>query len=267
VLIVPSLQGIYFSFTNWRFPRQPSWIGLGNYIDGLKGDAGSAAIRTLYLAAIVVVIQNIVGMGLALLLNGKVFGRNALRTIIFAPMVVSTLVVGYLFKYIFGPPGSGAINRTIETLGASQIDFLGDPKLALGVLIITILWQFTGATMVIYLAALQGVPQELYEAAALDGANYWKSFWYVVRPLLAPAITINMMLGLISGLKLFDQIFAITGGGPGGQTQTISTLLYFQFSQNGNYGRAMALGVLLTLGVAVLSFFQFSVLRRQERNS
>ncbi|MFH8249004.1 carbohydrate ABC transporter permease [Microbacterium sp. B2969] len=267
VVIVPSLQGVYYSFTDWAFLNPPTWIGFQNYIDTFTGDAGAAAVRTLVIALVVVILQNVLGLGLALLLNGRVFGRNTLRTVIFAPMVVSALVVGYLFKYIFGPPGVGAINKLLEVTGLPQVDFLGNPTWALWIIVITIVWQFTGSTMVIYLAGLQGVAAELEEAAALDGAGYWKRFWYIVRPLLAPAITINLMLGLIGGLKIFDQIFSLTGGGPGNSTQTISTMIYQLFSQFGRYGSAAALAVVLAVAVGILSFIQFSVLRRQERKT
>lgn len=268
VVVVPSAQGFVSSFTDWSFSNPvPTFIGLENYVTVLQGEAGAAALRTLYIAFVVVVGQNVLGLGLALLLHGRVFGRNILRTIIFAPMVVSALVVGYLFKYIFGPPGSGAVNAILGGLGLPQVDFLGNPTYALWIIIITVIWQFTGATMVIYLAGLQGVPPELDEAAAVDGAGYWSRFWYITRPLLAPAITINLMLGLIGGLKLFDQIFSITNGGPGNQTQTISTLIYLIFAQFAEYGRAAALAVILALAVGILAFIQFAVLRRQEQYS
>jgi raffinose/stachyose/melibiose transport system permease protein len=267
VIVVPSVQGGASSFTNWSFSNSPpTFIGFENYVKIFQGDAGAAALRTLYIAFVTVVGQNVLGLGLALLLHGRVFGRNVLRTIIFAPMVVSALVVGYLFKYIFGPPGTGVVNAVLEAVGLHQVDFLGNPTTALWIIIITVIWQFTGSTMVIYLAGLQGVPPELDEAAAVDGAGYWKRFWYITRPLLAPAITINLMLGLIGGLKLFDQIFSITNGGPGNQTQTISTLIYLIFSQFAEYGRAAALAVLLALAVGILAFIQFSVLRRQEQH-
>jgi raffinose/stachyose/melibiose transport system permease protein len=268
IVIVPTVLGMLSSFTNWSFLNSdPDFVGFENFVRAFEGEAGPAAIRTLFIALVVVIGQNLLGLGLALLLHGAVVGRNVLRTIIFAPMVVSSLVVGYLFKYIFGPPGSGAVNALLAAMGLQQVDFLGNPTSALWIIIITVIWQFTGATMIIYLAGLQGVPQELDEAAALDGAGYWKRFWYVTRPLLAPAFTINLMIGLIGGLKIFDQIISLTNGGPGNQTQTIATLIYQIFSVFGDYGRAAALAVVLAVGVAILSLIQFRVLRRQERNS
>jgi raffinose/stachyose/melibiose transport system permease protein len=266
VVIVPSSQGFYLSFTSWSsLPKPAEFVGLDNYLGIFQGDAGRATFRTILIAFFVVVLQNVLGLALALLLNGQVFGRNVLRTIIFAPLVVSPLVVGYLFKYLFGAPGIGGINSVLNAASLKQVDFLGNPTIALWIIVISIVWQFTGSTMVIYLAGLQNVPEELNEAAALDGAGYWQRFWYVTRPLLAPAFTVNLMLGLIGGLKLFDQIFAITGGGPGGTTHTISTLIYRMYSQFGQFGQAVALAMVLTVAVGVLSFIQYSVLRRQER--
>jgi raffinose/stachyose/melibiose transport system permease protein len=268
VVLVPAVQGTYSAFTNWSFAHQEkAFVGLDNFAKALRADAGSTAIRTLFIAVVVVVAQNVLGLGLALLLHGPIMGRHVLRAVIFAPLVVSSLVVGYLFKYIFGPAGGGAVNGVLAALGQHPVDFLGNPTSALWIIMAAVVWQFTGATMVIYLAGLQGVPPELEEAAALDGAGYWQRVWYVIRPLIAPAITINLMIGLIGGLKIFDQIFSITGGGPGNQTQTISTLQYLIFGSFGEYGRAQAIAVILTIGVGVLAFIQFSVLRRQQERS
>jgi raffinose/stachyose/melibiose transport system permease protein len=262
VMMVPTVQGLFGAFTDWSFSTvgTPEFIGLDNFNRIFTTDAGDSVARTLQLAFVVVVLQNVVGLALALLLNGRVFGRNVLRTI------VSSLVVGYLFKYIFGPPGVGGVNQVLAALGQDPVDFLGNPSSAMVIIVVTILWQSIGGNMVIYLAGLQGVPVELEEAAALDGAGYWKRFWFVVRPLLAPAITINLMLGLIGGMKIFDQIFSLTNGGPGNSTQTISTLIYAYFSQYADYGRSAALALLLAIAIAILSVIQFSVLRRQERS-
>jgi raffinose/stachyose/melibiose transport system permease protein len=268
VVLVPTVQGVYASFTDWSaFSRSRQFVGFKNYADAFQGDLGAAALRTVLLAVVTMIVQNVLGLLLALALHQRVVGRNLLRTLIFAPVVVSPLVCGFLFKYIFGAPDSGAINKVFDLLGLSQVDFLGQPRSALAVIVIVVCWQFTGAAMVIYLAGLQGIPQEIMEAAGIDGAGPLQRFWYVVRPLLAPAFTINLMLGLIGGLKIFDQIFAITQGGPAGSTHTISTLIYQLFSQFGFWARSTALAVLLAVAVSVLSLVQFTVLRRQENRA
>ncbi len=267
VVVVPTVQGMFSAFTEWSFSTPQTFTGLDNFVRIFQTDAGPAALRTLFIALVVVVAQNILGLGLALLLNGRVLGRNILRTIIFAPMVVSSLVVGYLFQYLFGPPGIGGVNVALNALGMQQVDFLGNPTSALWIIIVTIVWQFTGSTMVIYLAGLQGVPQELEEAAALDGAGFWKRFWYVVRPLLAPAITINLMLSIIGGIKLFDQVYATTGGGPANSTETLSTLIYRFAFNSGQFSFAIAIAVVLTILVSIFAFAQYAILRRGERRA
>jgi raffinose/stachyose/melibiose transport system permease protein len=266
IVILPTIQGVGASFTNWSaFNRDAEFVGFDNYILLFQGDLGAAAFRTFLLAIVTMVIMNILGLFLALLLNGAIKGRNILRTLIFAPVVISSLVVAYLFKYIFGPPNIGAANALLKGFGLSQVDWLGQPTTAFIIIAVAVCWQFTGMAMVIYLAGLQGVPAELLEAAAIDGAGSVKRFWHVIRPLLAPAFTINLMLGLIGGLKIFDQVWAMTRGGPANSTQTISSFIYQQFSVLGLWSNAVTLAVILAIGVAVLSLIQFAVLRRQEK--
>lgn len=268
VVVAPTLQGVQLSFTDWSaFSPERPFIGLENYTQALGGASGDAIMRTLLIAVVVMAVQNVGGLLLALALNTAVVGRNVLRTLIFAPAVVSPLVCGYLFQYIFGPPGIGAANAALEAIGLPQRDWLGNPGTALMVVILVTCWQTTGVAMVIYLAGLQGVPVELIEASSIDGAGPAKRFWYIVRPLLAPAFMINLMLTLIGGLKIFDVIFATTNGGPAGTTETISTLIYKNFSLLGEYGVSSALAVLLAIVVAILSIIQLTVLRRQGRNA
>lgn len=266
IVIYPTIQGVIASFTNWSaFSLDRQFIGLDNYTFILQGDLGAATLRTVFLAAVTVLMINFFGLLLALALHGELVGRNFLRVLIFAPAVVSPLVIGFLFKYIFGKPEIGAINGLLKSLGLAQVDFLGQPTTAFWVIVVVVVWAGTGVTMVIYLAGLQGVPQEVLEAASIDGAGPFQRFWYVIRPLLAASFTINLMLGLIGGLKIFDQIFALTNGGPAGSTHTISTLIYQQFQQYGFWARSAALAVLLALAVSVLALVQFTVLRRQEK--
>jgi raffinose/stachyose/melibiose transport system permease protein len=268
IVIVPTGRGAFMSFTDWN-AFQSGWqlVGLDNYHSIFDANTAPILWRTLLLAIVTVVIQNALGLTLALALNSRLVGRNVLRTIIFAPAVVSPLVCGFLFQYIFGSQGVGALNQVLDGLGLPQHDFLGQPASALWIVIIVVCWQFTGTAMVIYLAGLQSVPADLLEAAALDGAGGVQRFWYIIRPLLAPAITINLMLGLIGGLKIFDQIFATTQGGPAGQTETVSTQIYRLFSTNGEYGKSAALAVVLAMGVSVLALIQFAIVRRQERST
>jgi raffinose/stachyose/melibiose transport system permease protein len=271
VVVIPTAQGIYMSFTNWSvYSTSREFVGLRNY-ETIFGDATSSdvLVRTLVIAVATTIIQNVLGLLLALVLNTRVFARNVLRTIIFAPVIVSPLVCGYLFKYLFAPPGIGAVNDILKAVGLGRLqqDWLGQPDTALPAVIAVICWQFVGMSMVIYLAGLQGVPAELIEAASIDGAGAVRRFWHVIRPLLAPAITINLMLSLIAGLKIFDQIYATTQGGPAGQTETISTLIYKQFNIVGAYSQSTALAVALAIAIAVLSLIQFTVLRRQRGNA
>ncbi|MDX3104119.1 carbohydrate ABC transporter permease [Nonomuraea angiospora] len=270
VVVLPTAQGIYLSFTNWSaFTTSQRFVGTRNYESIFEGASAEILVRTLIIAAATMVIQNVLGLLLALTLNTRVFARNVLRTLIFAPVIVSPLVCGYLFKYLFAPPGIGAVNDLLDALGLGRLqqDWLGQPDTALTVVIMVVCWQFVGMSMVIYLAGLQGVPAELLEAASLDGAGAVRRFWYVIRPLLAPAFMINMMMSLIGGLKIFDQIYSTTQGGPAGQTETISTTIYRLFSMQGDYAASTALAVALALIVAVLSLVQFSILRRQKGTS
>jgi raffinose/stachyose/melibiose transport system permease protein len=271
VVVIPTAQGIYMSFTNWSvYSTSRDFVGLRNYTSIFEDTTTrDVLVRTVVIAAAVMVIQNVLGLLLALALNARVFGRNVLRTVIFAPVIVSPLVCGYLFKYLFAPPGIGAVNDALKAVGLGHLqeNWLGQPDTALVAVIVVVCWQFVGMAMVIYLAGLQGVPAELLEAAAIDGAGAVRRFWYVVRPFLAPAFTINFMLSLIGGLKIFDQIFATTAGGPAGQTETISTLIYKQFNIVGAYSMSAAMAVLLAIAIAILSVIQFGVLRRQRGNA
>jgi raffinose/stachyose/melibiose transport system permease protein len=267
VVLVPSARGVYYAFTDWD-GLSPSFslVGLGNFVEMAGDPAARQAIgQTLVIAVAITVIQNGVGLLLALGVNSAIKSRNVLRVFLFAPAVVTPIVTAYLWRNLLGP--DGAVNSLLDAvgLGSWRQDWLGDPDLALWSVVGVIVWQFAGYSMVIFLAGLQSVPREIYEAAAIDGAGAVRRFWSVVRPLLAPAFTVNLMLSIIGGIKLFDQVYALTGGGPGHATDTLSTLIYKDAFTLGEFGYSIALAVVLTIVVAVFSTGQYLVLSRNER--
>jgi raffinose/stachyose/melibiose transport system permease protein len=267
VVLIPSGRGVYYAFTNWDgLDPHFSVVGLDNFRQLLRDPQAKQAItHTLLIAVAITVVQNGVGLLLALGVNSRIRSRNVLRVFLFAPAVVTPIVTAYLWRNLLGP--SGAVNSLLGAvgLGSWQQDWLGDPGLALWSIVGVIVWQFCGYSMVIFLAGLQSIPREIHEAAAIDGGGAVRRFWSVTRPLLGPAFTINLMLSIIGGIKLFDQVYALTGGGPGHATDTMSTLIYKDAFTLGEFGYSIALAVVLTIIVAVVSSGQYFVLSRNER--
>ena len=268
VVLYPSGAGIVYAFTDWSgIGGSAKWIGLENFKQLFTDDQSVGALRnTVLLTIFIVIVQNAVGLALALGVHARIKSKYAVRAIFFAPVVLSQVVIAFLWKYLLNPDPDSGINALLGAvgLGALQRDWLGDPGLALWAVGFTVVWQYAGYSMVIFLAGLQAVPRELEEAAAIDGAGRWMRFRKVVLPLLAPAVTINLMLSTIGGLKLFDQVFAITQGGPGYATETLSTLIYKQAFVFGNYGYSTAVALVLAILVAAVSLAQLKVLRSRE---
>lgn len=269
IVLVPSVRGVYYAFTDWNgLDPRFTFIGLGNFRQlGHDSQATEAIWHTLLIAVAITVIQNGFGLLLALGVNTMIKSRNVLRVFLFAPAVVTPIVTAYLWRNLLGP--DGAVNGLLGAVGLQSWtqDWLGDPHLALWSIVGVIVWQFGGYSMVIFLAGLQSIPREIHEAAAIDGGGAFRRFWSITRPLLAPAFTINLMLSIIGGIKLFDQVYALTGGGPGHATDTMSTLIIKDAFTLGEFGYSVALAVLLTIIVAVFSTGQYLVLARSERLS
>lgn len=262
IVIVPNVRGAIYAFTDWDgIARQFSYIGVDNFLRIFKDQAAFGSLwNTLFLAFTITIVQNVLGLLIALGVNARVKSRFILRVVFFAPAVLMPVAVSYLWKYMLTP--EGAINSALSAigLGGFRQNWLGDPHVALWSIVLVVVWQFSGYSMVIFLANLQSVPQDLLEAAALDGAGPIKKFFYVVRPLLMPAIIINVMLSVIGGLKMFDQVIIVTGGGPAYATETLSTIVYKDAVQFGEFGYASALAIVLTIVVAVLSTLQYKLL-------
>lgn len=268
VLVVPTLRGSVYAFTNWDGLNEAfDFVGLRNF-EAIFGnaDAMQAVINTLVIAVVTTVAANVIGLLLAVLLHTNIKSRNVLRVFFFAPAVLTPVVTAYLFKYIFAP--LGPLNGVLDAMGLSVLkqDWLGDANWALVAIMIVVVWQQSGYAMVIYLAGLQGVPAELLEAAAVDGAGPLRRFWSVTRPLLAPAVTISVMLILIHGLKIFAEVWIMTGGGPGNATNSLSTLIYKNAFQFGLFGSSIAMALVLLVMVAVISAIQYRALLSQGGN-
>jgi raffinose/stachyose/melibiose transport system permease protein len=258
-------EGAWYAFTSWDGLGKAKWTGLANFREIWASDVARGAFwNTLKLAGGCLVVVNVLGLSLALALNRTVKTRHALRSLFFLPVVLSPLASAYIWEYIFDY--HGALNRFFGAVGLRSWEhpWLGDPHWALWTVFIVMVWQNSGLAMVIFLAGLQSIPQELDEAGAVDGASAWLRFRRVTLPLLAPAITISATLTLIWGLRAFDQILALTGGGPDNATETLATQVYEQTWVNGLFGYGSSLALVLTGLVMVLAVTQLMILRLRE---
>ncbi len=263
---VPIGFGGYYAFTDWDGLTHANWVGLQNF-RRIAGDelARGALWHTLELAACFVVLVNAIGLALALALNRAVKTRNVLRVVFFAPVALSPLAIAFIWHWILEP--QGALNRVLDGVGLStlQRDWLGDPSTALWMVLVVLVWQFTGLAMVLYLAGLQQIPGDVEEAALVDGASGWLRVRKIVLPLLAPAITVGVTLTFIIGMRVFDQILALTNGGPPlGRTETLGTQVYKQFGF-GRFGYSASFSLVLTVLVLGLALMQLMFLRMNER--
>ena len=214
--LYPLISGIGISLTSWDgFNPEKIFVGLSNYVTMLR-DANfrMTLINTFIYGIGSTIIQQVLGLGLALLLNSKIKGRNLMRAIIYLPALVSAVIMGTMYYFIF-QYDTGALNTILSALGLEKVVWFQNATTALIIILVVNSVQFVGTSMIIYLAGLQGLDQSVVEAASLDGASGWKMFWNITLPGLAPSFTTSVVLDLIGGLKLFDVIKGLTGGGPG----------------------------------------------------
>jgi raffinose/stachyose/melibiose transport system permease protein len=261
----PFAFGSYYAFTNWNGLSPARWIGLANFREIFRDPTARGALwHTLELTICFVVAANVLGLLLALGLDRTIKTRNFLRLVFFAPVVLSSLATAYIWQWIFTP--TGALNRILGDVGLHSLErpWLGDPSTAIWTILVVMIWQSTGLALVIYLAGLQSIPDDVYEAALVDGASDGFRFRKVVLPLLAPAVTISVTLSVIHGLHVFDAVYALTGGGPYGATETLATQIYGVTFVQGRFGYGAAYALLLTILVSVVAVTQLAVFRRNE---
>ena len=257
----PMLMAIWLSLTEWNLLQPPKFVGLSNYQLMIQDDLFWKSLSvTLYYTLVSVPLSLIISFAVALLMNVNVRGIAVFRTLFYLPSIVPAVASAVLWVWVFNSE-FGLLNFLLRALGLPKVLWLQDPITAMPALIIMSLWSI-GGTMVIYLAGLQGIPQHLYEAAEIDGANYWNRFRHVTIPMMSPVIFFNLVIGLITALQTFTQGYLITRGGPQNATLFYGLYIYRSAFQHFKMGYAASLSLVLFLLVLLLSLFVFRHLGR-----
>ncbi|MDO5644755.1 MAG: sugar ABC transporter permease [Dermabacter sp.] len=265
LLVWPLVQGIFYTFTNYQGYGDWTFIGLQNYFFLFQDSVIWQSYGFTFLYAIsATILTNVVAMILALALNSKIRAKNAFRGLFFLPYMLPVLIVSYIFSYLF----TNNLPLVGQWLGWEWLStsLLANESLAWLAIVFVGVWQGVAFTTLIYISGLQTVPEEVYEAASIDGASTWRQFWSITFPLIMPFFTINMVLSFKNSLGVFDQVVALTGGGPGTATQSVSFLIFKNGFQGGEFAYQTANGVIYFIILLVLSFAQLRFLRSKEAN-
>lgn len=264
-VIYPLIKGVQLSFTNWNgYSQTYKMVGITNYTRMFTDkNVYRAFVNTIIYGAGSTILQNVLGLALALLLNQKFRGRSVVRTLVYLPVMIAPLIMGYIM-YFFFTFDNGAVNDLLAIFGKEAVDWLANGNRGVAILTVVNSLQFVGISMVIYLAGLQGISDMYYEAAAIDGGTAFQKFRYVTVPLLMPAINSSVTINLIGGLKLYDIISALTGGGPGYDTHSLSTLVHRTYFGSENAGYASAIGLISFLLIVVISNVVVKYLEKKE---
>ena len=266
LFIIPSFMGMVLSLTDWNAMNDEiHFVGLSHFADIFTDKRYIIVIvNTIIFAVVTTVFKNLIGFSMALALNKGFKTRNFLRTIFFFPVMLSPLIIGLVFKSIYNPD-YGVINEALRAVGLDGLaqDWLGNTATALAAVTAVEIWRLVGQNMVIYIAGLQAISEDYLEAADIDGASRWQKLRYVIIPEMVPSITINLVLNLIAGLKVFDLVFVLTNGGPARVTEVLNTLVYKEYS-SGRYGFSTALGFIMFIFTCVVAFSVLKAMSREE---
>ncbi|ACT00678.1 binding-protein-dependent transport systems inner membrane component [Paenibacillus sp. JDR-2] len=266
IVLIPFLLGFYFSFTEWNGLDldKAKWIGMDNiHRIFTNDDKFWASFKfTLKFTVVTVVVTNVLALILGLLLTRPMRGRNTLRTIFFLPNMIGGILLGYIWQFIF--------TKGFKTIGEMtgwhffELPWLGTPETGFWGLVIVFVWQTTGYMMVIYIAAIVGVPKDLMEAATIDGATYFQTVRKVIMPLVMPAITVCLFLTTSGAFKMFDLNLSLTKGGPGTSTQSLAYNIYAEALVNNRYGLGTAKAMLFFFAVSIIAVTQVWLTKRKE---
>ena len=264
--LFPAASGVFYSMTDWNgLNKEFQFIGLSNFVE-LFNDQNfwRSMLFTLKYVVVMVVLCNVVALILAVAIESRPKGKGFFRTIFYMPNMISMIIGGYMWTFIF----TKILYYMADNWGMKFLDksWIGDPKYAFIAIIIVAVWGAAGYLMIIYMAALQGVPTHLKESANLDGAVGWKCFWKITFPLIQHAVTICIFWTLNSAFQVFDVIYSLTGGGPGRATRSVAINIYEEaFTGNIRYGYATAKSTVLFLVVLIITVIQLRLMKRKEQ--
>jgi raffinose/stachyose/melibiose transport system permease protein len=266
-IVIPSVMGFFYALTNWsRFSSDIEFVGLDNYRSVF--DSGSAMLQavknTLVFTGVTIVTKTVIGLMLALLVSRGIRRFSVLhRVVIYLPAVLPMIVVGIVFKSILHP-STGILNGFLDAVGLDFLTarWLTDTRLALYSIVAVDTWKGVGFIMLLFLAGLESIPREYYEAARIDGANALDELRHITLPLLKPVLTVTTVLNLLYGLKVFDSVWVLTNGGPGYATETVNTIVFKEFAR-GHYAVSTALSTVLFIAMTTAGLFLIRAMHRQ----
>mgnify|MGYP005844858167 CR=1 FL=1 len=253
--VYPTASGFFYAFTDWNSAsNEIHFVGLSQFTEVLKNpNFGISVSNTLVYSITITIVKNIFAIALAVALNTAIRSKNSLRAVFFSPAILNIVAMGLIFQGLLNPY-TGFVNNTLRALGLEflALGWIGDPRLSIHCTSFMEIWRATGIAMAIYIAGLQSISPEYYEAARIDGANGWQKFKRITIPLLMPSITINVLLCLIYGFRMFEVIYFLTKGGPGSSSEVMMTLAY-KYMGMGLFGYSAAINMLLVVFIIVVS--------------
>jgi raffinose/stachyose/melibiose transport system permease protein len=261
---IPFVMNVLYSFTKWNgLAKVPTFIGFDNFREAL-GDLNfqSALVFTFKYSIFYVILTNIIAISLALILDKPLRSKNFFRTVFFLPNVIGLIIIGFMWRFIFSRGFEAFFNLT--HWGFFNWSWLGSYQLAWISLVLVSVWQSVGYMMIIYIAGLQSIPVDVLESAEIDGAGGFQKILKIILPLLMPAVTISVFLTIANGLKVFDIIYALTGGGPGNSTTSIAINIYRESFQNNRYGFGTAEAVIFFVVILAITILQIQSFKKME---
>lgn len=262
--LIPIVASLTLAFFRWDIINAPEFVGVDNFVAiGADPTVRTAFLNTIGFVVVAVTLQLAVSIGLAVLVQSKMPGwlRTFFRSAFFFPLVLSASSVSIIMSYLFNQ-NFGLVNQVLGLVGIPAVPWLTSQTGAMVVIILVYVWQNFGFTFLLLIGGISSIPVEMYEASSIDGATGWKQFSHITLPLLSPTLLVASVMAIISALQIFDQPYVITRGGPGDSTRTAVMVIYETAFKQLDFGRAFAIGIVLTLLIMVVTAIQFRLSRR-----